>query len=210
MLTSRQSILEYIREKGNATASDISRLFHMTPANARRHLAILHEQGALVVSGQRPAYGRGRPSHTYSPAGLHSLNHLVHALLHTLLEIPGMPNIETSLHNVASHLAEQTAPTIAPHNPTLRLSQVVARLKTLGYQARWEAHADGPRLIFSNCPYISIINHCPELCRMDCYLIQILSGSPAEMSACLESAPQGSRECRFKIGWQPYTSYSGP
>jgi predicted ArsR family transcriptional regulator len=60
--TSRQKILDYFRMHPIASAGELSRAMLMTPANARHHLNILVEQGALVQVGERaPAKGRGRP-----------------------------------------------------------------------------------------------------------------------------------------------------
>jgi hypothetical protein len=50
----------------------------------------------------------------------------------------------------------------------------------MNYQARWEAGAEGPRIIFGLCPYAAIIEKHPELCRMDTALLGKMLGREAE------------------------------
>jgi predicted ArsR family transcriptional regulator len=45
-------------------------------------------------------------------------------------------------------------------------------LNQLHYQARWEAGAEGPRIILGQCPYAAVIGNHPELCRMDMSLLE--------------------------------------
>jgi predicted ArsR family transcriptional regulator len=80
---------------------------------------------------------------------------------------------------------------------TRRLALAIERLNTLHYQARWEAHAQGPRVIFELCPYTPIIARHPELCRMDKFLLQELLGLEVSLSAKLELNTRGLPFCMF-------------
>ena len=55
----------------------------------------------------------------------------------------------------------------ATANPARWLADLVDALDHMHYRARWEAGAEGPRIIFGHCPYASIIEDHPELCQMD-------------------------------------------
>jgi predicted ArsR family transcriptional regulator len=44
---------------------------------------------------------------------------------------------------------------------------LVEKLNEMHYQSRWEAGAEGPRVLFGRCPYAAVIEKHPELCRMD-------------------------------------------
>jgi predicted ArsR family transcriptional regulator len=73
-------------------------------------------------------------------------------------------------------------------------------LNELEYQARWEAHARSPRIILGNCPYKGIIEEHPELCQMDVYLLENLTGEKAAQLSKLEKTPQGLPVCAFAVG----------
>ena len=73
-------------------------------------------------------------------------------------------------------------------NLTQRLSQAVQHLNRMSYQARWEAHAQGPRVILQHCPYAAIVEQHPEVCRMDQFLLRNLLSLPVQQ---LSSAGKG-------------------
>jgi predicted ArsR family transcriptional regulator len=70
-----------------------------------------------------------------------------------------------------SALAEALLVELGAAHPTgnlaRRLSDLVHALDHGHYHARWEAGAEGPRVIFGHCPYASIVEGHPELCQMD-------------------------------------------
>ena len=76
MVTSRQRLLDYIREHQAVTVSEISRALRMTPANARHHLSILTELNLVEAVSVRRWNG-GRPaSQVYSFRAVHAGNNL--------------------------------------------------------------------------------------------------------------------------------------
>jgi predicted ArsR family transcriptional regulator len=79
-----------------------------------------------------------------------------------------------------------------------RLSLVVERMNQMKYHARWEAGAEGPRIIFGHCPYAVIILNHPELCRIDALLLGQLMGRPAAQTAKI--GVDGSTLCIFALG----------
>jgi DeoR family suf operon transcriptional repressor len=201
MPTSRQRILEYICTKEAATAPEISSALHMTASNARHHLSALRDEGVVIVIGQRPKEGRGRPVDLYrlaQPVARHNLDGLAHSLLNELLKDTPPNEKEAILEKIALHLAPETSP--KTKNLTQRLSQAVQHINQLNYQARWEAHAQGPRLIFQHCPYAAILAQHPEVCTMDRYLLRILLGLPVQQVSKLEGTLTGIPQCVFRIG----------
>jgi predicted ArsR family transcriptional regulator len=87
----------------------------------------------------------------------------------------------------------------APLHLMRRLARCVDRLNGLHYHARWEAHAAGPRIILGHCPYITIINEHPELCRMDALLLQGQLDHAVEQLVKLETSERGLRYCVFAV-----------
>jgi predicted ArsR family transcriptional regulator len=61
-----------------------------------------------------------------------------------------------------------------------RLVDAVARLNNLGYRARWEAHAESPRVIIEHCPFSTLHVKYPFVRRLDSLLIENLLATPVK------------------------------
>jgi predicted ArsR family transcriptional regulator len=202
--TSRQRLLEYIQVHHYVTVAELSRVLRMTRANARHHLSILEQQGLVRVAGERPAVeGRGRPARLYGLAEntqAHSLGQLSGVLLELLASERPSEQQPGLYRQVACALkAASTEPVVASSSLTQRLSQTVQQLNQLNYQARWEAYAQGPRLILGHCPYAAILSRHPEMCQIDRYLLQELVGAPVVQTERLALDQRGAPFCRFVL-----------
>jgi predicted ArsR family transcriptional regulator len=190
-LTSRQKILDYLKRNRTASSREVARVLRMTPANARRHLGILAADGRVEVVSQRGA-GRGRPGKAYRLSGALAGDNLS-ALAEALLAEAGA---SVGMEALGRRLAGEGIPS---HLPSMRrLAAAVERLNGMHYQARWEAGAEGPRIILGHCPYAAVVGKRPELCRMDAALLGSLSGGEALQVAKME--PGGTQPCVFLLG----------
>jgi predicted ArsR family transcriptional regulator len=188
--TTRQKILDYLKRNRTVSSRELARALHMTPANARHHLGILAGDGRIEVVNQRQV-GRGRPEKVYRLSGAlvgDNLSALVDALL---TEADGKVGMEA--------LGEQmTGEGVVGGQPLMRrLVFTVARLNAMRYQARWEAGAEGPRIVLGHCPYAAVIEKHPGLCRMDAALLAKLLDGEVRQTAKLESGAGGLPYCAF-------------
>jgi predicted ArsR family transcriptional regulator len=185
----------------------------MTPANVRHHLRVLIDEGAVELATRIPPHGRGRPSLLYAltqKSQIHNLNGLAHALLDTYLNTQPAEERSQLLHQIARYLAinEERKPVSQQvHqqasllvNLTHRLNLAIQHLNKMGYQARWEAHSEAPRLLLGHCPYAAILPDHPELCQMDTYLLEELLGVPARQTKKRAQDSRGTRYCLFITG----------
>jgi predicted ArsR family transcriptional regulator len=203
MKTSRQRLLEYIQNHRIVTSRELSRALKMTAANARHHLSILEEQGLVEVVGERPPRGRGRPARLFSLSAQalgHGLHELSAALLDELLSEKGDSQGQETLDRIAQRLVGSKAEDESDGSLTRRLYHGIQRLNELGYQAHWEAHAEGPQVILGRCPYASLLSDHPELCRMDAALLEELLEIQAVQTAKLAVDRNGERFCMFATG----------
>jgi predicted ArsR family transcriptional regulator len=69
---------------------------------------------------------------------------------------------------------------------TKRLALLVEKLNAMHYQARWEAGAAGPRVIFGRCPYSRVIEGHPDLCKMDGTIVSNALGGTVEQVSKIE------------------------
>jgi predicted ArsR family transcriptional regulator len=134
----------------------------------------------------------------WRPIARHNLDELAHVLLAEMLE----GKDAASREEVLSRLAQRLLPPVRTEikNLTQRLTQTVQYLNRMNYQARWEAHAQGPRVIFQHCPYQAIVEKHPEVCLIDQLLLRNLLRLPVQQSVKKEMTTMGIQQCIFRLG----------
>jgi predicted ArsR family transcriptional regulator len=192
--TARQKVLAYLKKNRPASAQEIARALRVTPANVRHHLGILAADGRVAVLSQR-SEGRGRPVKLYGLSGVLTGDNLAGLLDSALAEwLDGLSpsKREQAMSAVAKRMGGLPMGESLPM--AKRLASTVEKLNQLHYQARWEAGAEGPRVILGQCPYAAVIGKHPELCGMDASLLELGLGVPVEQRAKLNPA------CVFLVG----------
>jgi predicted ArsR family transcriptional regulator len=196
----RLRILDYLRKQQTASVHELSSALAMTGANVRHHLAVLESNDLIEYIGQRRE-ARGRPVNIYG-LSRRVLGDGLDGLAGALLKIwfkDSLPTAkEDGLRSVAMQLGGENLPISESPLPR-RLNQLVDRLNELYYQARWEAGAEGARLILGHCPYAAIISSHPELCQMDAFLLEKQAGLPVEQTAKLQPSAKGVPFCTFRL-----------
>ncbi len=198
MSSTRQQIIAMLQTKKYLSAQEISRALQLTPANIRHHLGILEEEGVIEVVNHRKTRGRGRPIKIFTltqQAISHNLDGLASALLEEL-----SPNNQSNTPKIFfARIASRLAQPEIPSNPSLtkRLFHAIQRLNDMHYQARWEAHADAPRIYLEHCPYAAILPDHPELCLLDANLLNKLLDHPVTQTSKLERDNHGMLYCLF-------------
>lgn len=172
--TVRRKILAYMTKYRTSSAREISRGLKMSAATVRHHLRILLSDGRLESASVRLRAARGRPEKVYS-IPLAALGDNLSALSEALLAETGRT---VGIEALAKRLAGESD--FASQPIARRLNLVVEKLNQMNYHARWEAGSEGPRVIFSHCPYMAIVAKHPELCKMDALLLEKLMGTSAE------------------------------
>ncbi len=192
MNTVRQKVLAYIGKTRTASSREISRALKLSAATVRYHLRVLAADGRLEIAAVRGRDARGRPEKIYSlPRS--ALGDNMGALSDALLAEMGS---RVTVESLAERLAGETSSVNQPLAKKLNLT--VEKLNQMKYHARWEAGPEGPRILFGHCPYASILEKHPELCRMDQAMLQKLTGQPARQ--IFRTGKDGSTVCVFVMG----------
>ncbi|MBM3153009.1 MAG: helix-turn-helix domain-containing protein, partial [Chloroflexi bacterium] len=197
MNPSQKKVMEVLSRNPASSAPDLAKSLRTTPANIRRHLLLLLEDGLVEVIGERRSGGKGRPVHLYRsryPGEGENQHLLLSYLLQSWLGGATGKRKAERLAQLARLLAGGDTPDRKNHI-TRRLGEAVQRLNALNYQARWEASSGGPRLILGFCPYRRLLDGNPELCRMDHDLLERLAGASVTQSARLERTKRGDFIC---------------
>jgi len=192
MVTARQKVLAYLTKNRTASARELARALKMSAATVRHHLRVLTSDGRLEMSFVRGREGRGRPEKVFSLPNA-AFGHNLSALADAVLTEAGT---SVRMDGLAKQLADGS--NFANQPVARRLNLTVEKLNAMNYHSRWEAGPQGPRLIFSHCPYAAIIEKHPELCRMDEYLLKELMGDTA--TQMFKIGKDGSSLCVFIFG----------
>jgi predicted ArsR family transcriptional regulator len=190
--TARQRVYAQLKKARAASTREIARALKMSAPTVRHHLAVLCSDGRATVSARKPARGRGRPEKLYSLSEAllgDNLSGLVAALL---------TEAKLKPEAVAGRILDPDQFAGLPINK--RLPLLIEKLNEMNYQARWEAGASGPRVIFGRCPYARVIDGHPELCKMDAVILQGSLGKPVEGSIKTDTRTHGLCPFLFHIG----------
>lgn len=192
MTTTRQKVLAYFSKSRTASTREIARSLKLSPATVRHHLRVLASDGRLELISVRGRDGRGRPEKVYSLPHA-ALGDNLAALSDALLTESGAG---VRMEALARHLQGESNFANQPLAKGLNLT--VHKLNQMNYHARWEAGSEGPRIVFSHCPYAAIIEKHPELCQMDQAMLKELLGRPVRQ--IFKTGREGSSVCVFVLG----------
>jgi predicted ArsR family transcriptional regulator len=202
-IPSRIRIHEYLRKYQTASSTELASALGMTSANIRHHLEILESNDIIELVGQRKLPGRGRPMNVYGLSRRvlgDNLDQLISAILSAWVEKLPDDEKEEKIRMAARWLATRGGERqIQDGNlpESLRLSKMVKWMNEYHYQARWEAGAQGPRIILGHCPYRAIIASHPEICGIDAHLLSIHLGRGVRQTTKLEPSQRGAPFCVF-------------
>ena len=189
MQSTRQEILEILREAKQSTVEDLAKRLGLTPMTIRHHLNVLQAQNMVMVAEIKRSPTVGRPRLLYSltetveelfPQGY---GRLASYLVRELKERMGAKEVESLFRRVAERMAQEAPPWIEGQTFEERLGQIAEFLKEQGFVIRWEKTDEGYLFTNVNCPYRRIARDHGELCGMDAALIhQLLGVEPRRLS----------------------------
>jgi len=194
MTTARQKVLAHLKKTRAVSAREIARALKMSAPNVRHHLSVLCSDGRVEFSAVNNREGRGRPEKMYA-LSQSALGDNLPALANALLTEAGQ---KLKIESVVNRLLDPTQFTNL--SITKRLALLVEKLDEMHYQARWEAGAEGPRVIFGRCPYAKVIDDHPELCKMDIALLETALGRPVIQLQKNGAGTRGICPFLFQVG----------
>lgn len=204
--STRERILRLLQRSPNLTTSELASALHVTRHDVRYHLKDLLRQGFLTLMPAKSTASSpspGRPAMAFQlseKARPDMLASLADALLDMGLS-------STASQDFVAELSSRLFPHSAVDNPPahfpVHLNQVIETINQYPYQARWEAHKSGPRVVFSNCPYAAIIQDHPELCHVDCRMLEKYTGLSVKQTEKMGFSHTASTTCVFLLQQLP-------
>jgi len=201
--TARQRVLDFVLRRPGATAAQVGRALKLSPATVRHHLRILRKDGRIVPAGPSRAGTRGHPSESYRPSERllgENLGLIADSLLRAWPKELGASAPTGMIESLTNGLLQRLGDPRPAESLTRRLADLVDGLTEAHYQARWEAGAEGPHIIFGHCPYAAIIEGHPELCQMDQAALAGYMGGEVAQLARIDVRGSGVNQCEFALG----------
>ena len=202
MQSTRQEILEILKEERQATVEDLAERLELTPMTIRHHLNVLQAQNLVVASKVRRSQKVGRPRLVYTLTeaadDLFPQNYgkLASYLVSEVKETVGQESAQAIFRGVADRVAQDAPPAMPGQSFEERLEQVSDFLSDQGFLTRWEKTDDGYVLTNINCPYRRVSRDHGELCIMDTEMIgQLMEVKPVRLS----SGQGGDAPCKFLL-----------
>jgi predicted ArsR family transcriptional regulator len=201
--STRQRILDLLSNQDQISAAEISRAISVTQADVRYHLSRMVEEGLILTAKPKHTGHRGRPARRYTLASKSRRDNFELFTRALLISVRNNTSVEES-NKLLQDTAIQIAGEVEPGGPLgTRLVQAVDQLNLHNYQARWEAHANAPRVIFSRCPFASLRPEFPELCQLDAELLSNLLDEP--VTQIKSNAHLSDGYCLFNISQKAFT-----
>lgn len=153
-LKTHNKILEYLLSHKSATVLELSTWLKLTKADIRYQLKILTAEGMIRKNPPLEQHiGRGRPSASYSLISK-NLPPVVSRFLDGLGSVLVDPEIDNKtreiiLDSIIDSLVKDFHPS---SSGSLKMNEIVTYLESLGFNAKWEAGSNGPKVIIFNNP----------------------------------------------------------
>ncbi|MFC2036496.1 helix-turn-helix transcriptional regulator [Chloroflexota bacterium] len=198
MQSTRQEILEILKEERQATVEDLAQRLELTPMTIRHHLNVLQAQNLVAATTVRRSQKVGRPRLVYTLTEAadelfpQSYGELARHLVSEIKETMGPEEAEDIFRGIAERIAGEAPPPSAGQSFEDRLDQVADFLGQRGFIFRWEKTDEGYVLANINCPYRHVTREHPEVCTMDTELLQQLLGVEPQR---LSSLRDGEASC---------------
>jgi predicted ArsR family transcriptional regulator len=201
---SRRSVLDALKESGEATAEEVAERLSITLGGARQHLAALAEEGLVTVQEDRIPGGRGRPRLVYSlsaraePLFPKTYDELTNEILSYvgaedagLLERVFSRRRDARIENARRRLARK-------RGLEGRVRELTAILDEDGYMAGYDRlDRDTYRIVEHNCAILSVAKQHPLACRSEIEFIQAaLPGTTVERVSHIAS---GAHQCAYLV-----------
>ena len=202
MHETRQRIIEFLKEKRQATVEELVAAIDLTPMAVRYHLNVLQADNLLIAFAVRRQNGPGRPQQVYKlteaadelfPEDYRSLTDY---LLDEVSLRLGKDGVGELFNNIANRLASEAPPRRQDQTFEERLDEVVSFLAEKGFSVCWEADETGYVIHAHSCPYRRVAKEHSEICLMDKHIIGTMLNTKPNRVACLTN---GDEHCTYRV-----------
>jgi DeoR family suf operon transcriptional repressor len=202
MQSTRQTIIELLKEHGQATIEELAETVGLTQMAVRHHLNVLCGENLVVASSVRRKKQPGRPQQLYSLTETASklfpedYYHLAGYLLDEVKDTLGTDGLDKVLSRIADKVASET-PLLRPgQSPEERLDQLVQFLRDKSFTARWGKEGNDYVIRVLTCPYRQVVRQHNQVCRLDMQIIKEMLNAEPVLVTCIAD---GDEYCTYRV-----------
>lgn len=201
MQATRQEILDYLRQHGDATVKDLSRVLSLTATGVRQHLGVLERDSLVSVRESRGKVGRPALVYALTSSGYalfpNRYDELANLLLDEIRTLAGSKGLQSVLMRVASRSAEPYLPQLKGLSLEQRVEQTTEILNQRGCMADCQSNGAGEFLINQYvCPFPNVARGHSSVCAQDVEFISQLTGGNARL---VRSLLRGDQCCTYRV-----------
>ena len=205
MTDTRQEILNYLREKGEADVNELAQKLGLSPVTIHYHINVLQRDGLLEAQSVRQGVGRPRNVFTLRSAALDKFPQRYHHLSNRLLDILKSRMTEADLQalfeNIGAEIAAEHAAQLNGKSLDQKIETLLNLLGEEGFMARLEKVGANHFVVTQiNCPYQHVVARHPEVCELDLQLMNSALGTPVKRESCVA---MGDAVCTFHVQSPP-------
>lgn len=199
---SRQTILGFIKHKGNATSGEVAAHMHITREGARQQLQQLEREGWIARGKPAHADRAGRPAVAFqiTQAGDHLFPKSYDDLSLTLVDVVASQLGPEALDTLLAALTEQQVKRWEPRLAGKSLPERIKALKGIYDEddafTSVKKDARGYVLVERNCPFLNVALKRPRLCSVTVSTLTRLLGVRVVRE---ERFQDGDRRCVFRV-----------
>jgi predicted ArsR family transcriptional regulator len=202
MHPTRQRIIEFLKEKEEATVEELAAEVSMTPMAVRYHLNVLQAENLITAPAVRHQTGPGRPQQVYRltaaadelfPEDYYSLTNYLLDELATQLDDKDLAGI---FGNIARRLAAEAPQPGENQTFEDRLDDVVGFLTKKGFVVDWELSDAEYKINTHSCPYRQVVKDHSMICSLDQYVISTMLDAAPVRVTCFA---HGDDHCTYEV-----------
>ena len=200
MADTRQGILQHLREKGGADASELAAALGLSPVTIHYHINVLQRDGLLETRPLRQGVGRPRNVFTLKDTALGKFPQSYHRLSDRLLDMLkgrlSEADIQALFERIGAEIAAEHAANLEGKTLDQKIETLLDLLGEEGFMSRLDKVSDHFVLTQVNCPYQYVATRHPEVCELDLQLMHTALGTEVKREACMVN---GDTVCTFHI-----------
>lgn len=200
MQPSREQILGYLHQRGEATVKELAQLLGLTATGVRQHLTILERDGLIEAHEVRGHVGR--PAYVYALTdradSLFPKNYamLTNLLLEEVRTMAGAEALQQLLRRVSARMAERYADRVDGKGLSERVQATAGVLRELGCEVDVRQQGDEFFIHQCTCPYPKVAKRHSAVCALEVDFVQRMTGSDARL---VTSLLRGDRACAYRV-----------
>ncbi|MHC5021520.1 MAG: helix-turn-helix transcriptional regulator [Planctomycetota bacterium] len=196
----RQTILDLLKRRGQATARELAAVLKVTAPAVRQHLTALERDGLVAANPVKRPMGRPVRVYALAPA---AAPHFPTAYGPLALDLLRLLKKTSGAKAVEKILTKRRKQLLASYRKRLRTAkgsklEILAKIRDEeGYVAELsptDAAPGGSELVEHHCPIRGVADEFPEVCRQEQLLFEEVLGKKVER---LEHMVDGGLRCRY-------------